>query len=362
MKKKPVAYIPGGGKAVVKHVVTPDGRPRIDLSLNESSYGASPLAAAAAGARVRRLNRYPDPASSDLRRAIGKTYGLDPEQITCGNGSEEIIDIIGRLFARGADDELLFSEYAFLQFPIVAMRVGATAVRVPMPGLTNNVDCLLAGLTPRTRVVFLANPDNPTGTWIPVSEIRRLHENLPADVVLVIDSAYGEYVDDAAYSDGLEMVAGNENVIVTHTFSKAFGLAALRVGWSCSSTAMAATINRMRGIGNVNAIAQEAAAAALEDQAFVARVREQTAIERDFMTGQLEGLGLSVVPGAVNFLLTRFPDDSNHTAAAAHTHLAGDGIIVRTNDDYGLDNYLRITLGLREENEAVIASLKRFFV
>jgi len=357
----PRSYIPDIDMAVVKKVTTGAGARLIDLSLNESSHGASPLAMAAARARCESPMRYPDPASQALREGIGKCYGLDPEQIVCGNGSEELIDIIARLYARPGD-EILFTRYGFMQFPIVAMRVGATAVKAPERRLTTDVDALLARVGERTRIVFLANPNNPTGTYIPKDEVRRLRDGLPPSAVLVIDSAYAEYVDAEDYSEGNELVAGTDNVVVTRTFSKAFGLAAFRVGWAYGAPAVVRVMNRMRGIGNVNAVAQEAALAALGDMAFIDEVRARTAAERARVSKALAAMGLDVVPSAANFVIARFPRDTNHRAGAALTHLAQHGIIVRAVDDYGLEDHLRFTIGLLDENDALLRGLESFLV
>ncbi len=356
--KTPTAYVPAIGKTVVKKV---GARPAqiIDLSLNESSFGASPLAVEATKARCDQLFRYPDPASTELRKAIGQALDLDPARIVCGNGSEELLDVIGRLYARPGD-EILFSEYSFMQFHIVAMRVGATAVTSAEKDLTTVVDALLDKLSAKTKIVFLANPNNPSGTYIPKTEVQRLRDNLPTDVVLVIDSAYAEYADAPDYSDGIELVDGFDNVVVTRTFSKAYGLAALRVGWAYASPAMTSVMNRIRGIGNVNAIAQEGAIAALQDMAFVRDVCRQTNSERDWLNDQLPSLGLQSVPSATNFLLVRFPGGSNHSAGAAIRFLEERGVIVRDVDDYGLEEYLRITIGLRDENQAMMDGLERF--
>ena len=358
---RPHPYIPEIGKAVVKQAAAAPDRPLTDLSLNESSYGASPLAAAAAAARAKRLHRYPDPVSTALREAIGRRYDLDPDKIVCGNGSEELLDAVGRIYARPGD-EILFTEYGFMQFPIVAMRVGATSVTAPERELVADVDALLAQVSERTRIVFIANPNNPSGTYITADAMRRLAAGLPRSVVLVIDSAYAEYVDAADYSAGMELVDNAENVIVTRTFSKAFGLAALRVGWGYCAASMAGVINRIRGIGNVNAIAQEAAIAALDDGDFVRRVRDDTAAERLRLSQALTEAGLAVVPSVTNFVMVRFATNSNHTAGAAQAHLLADGIVVRTADDYGLGDHLRITLGLPAENDAVIDALRTFLV
>ena len=361
--KHPDAYMPDIGIAVVKKVTDGSGAGALtDLSLNESSYGASPKALAAAAERGALLNRYPDPASKELRAAIGEAYGLDPEHLVCGNGSEELIDVIARLFARPGD-EVLFSERSFMQFPIVARRVGATEITAPERDFIPQVDELLARITEKTKIVLLANPNNPSGTYMPKGELHRLCAGIPPHIVFVIDSAYADFaysVDD--YCDGHELVEDRENVIVTRTFSKAFGLAALRVGWAHGSARIIGFMNRMRGIGNVNALAQEAATAALGDLDFVHDVARRTAEERTRVAKELEAIGLSVVPSVTNFLLVRFPTGTNHNAASALSHLAEHNIIVRAVDDYGLDDYLRITLGDRDENDAVIARMKRFMV
>ena len=361
--RAPKSYMPDIGMSVVKKVTVGAGEaPLIDLSLNESSYGASPKATAAALERCARLERYPDPASGALRQALGAAYDLDPERLTCGNGSEELIDVIARLFARPGD-EIVFCERGFMQFPIVTRRVGATAVTAPERDLAPDADALIARITDKTRILFLGHPDNPTGRYLPTGELTRLVEAVPPRVVLVIDSAYAEYAmlaDD--YTAGHEYVGARENVVVTRTFSKAFGLAALRVGWAHGSETIIRYMNRMRGIGNVNALAQETAAAALADLDHVRTVVEATLAERIRLTGEYKKLGLQVAPGAANFLLVRFPSGTNHTAQAALAFLAEHRIIVRSVDDYGLTDYLRISIGLPAENDAVIDRMKRFLV
>jgi len=352
----PVPYMPEIGKAVVRKIAVAGKQPILDLSLNESSHGASPLATAAATLRCQRLMRYPDPASAALRQTIGRRFELPPDDLVCGNGSEELLDVIGRVYARPGD-EILFTDHGFLQFLIVALRVGATPVRAAERDLVADIDGLLAAVTGRTRILFIANPNNPTGTRVGAADLRRLRDGLPGRVVLVIDSAYAEYVDDPGYSAGHELVAGSDNVVVTRTFSKAFGLAALRVGWAHCPPAMAAELNRMRGIGNVNAIAQEAAVAARDDMEFVARVRDETARERARLATVLASLGLAVVPSAANFVIARFPAGSNRTAAAAIAHLAARDVLVRGIEDYGLDDHLRITIGLPAENDRLIEGL-----
>jgi histidinol-phosphate aminotransferase len=340
---------------IVRGVALAGRRPPIDLSLNESSLGASPRALAAAEARLGALHRYPDPSSRTLRAAIGRTWGLPAEDIVCGNGSEELLDVVGRLFARPGD-EVLFSEHGFLQFPMVTARIGATAVTAPERDLTADVDALLARVTPRTRILFLANPNNPTGSWVDAAALRRLADGLPPEVALVIDSAYAEYLDDPAYSAGHELVAGRPNLFVLRTFSKAFGLAALRVGWVQCPAGLAPALNRMRGVGNVNAVAQAAAAAALEDLELVAAARVEATAERARIGAALAGLGFAVVPSGGNFLCAELPSGAGD-AAAAVAHLAAADILVRPLDDYGLPRHLRMTLGRPAENDALLAAL-----
>ena len=240
------------------------------------------------------------------------------------------------------------------------MRVGATPVTAPERDYSADVEALLAALGERTKVLYLANPNNPTGTWISAAELERLRDGVPASVVLVIDSAYAEYCDDPAYSDGIELVEGTENVIVTRTFSKAYGLAAVRVGWAYGPKSMVGVLNRMRGIGNVNALAQTAAVAALDDHDFVERVRAETAAARERMRREVRALGLGVLTGEANFVMIEFPDEDGRRAADALKYLAKRGIVTRSNEDYGLDSFLRVTLGSTDENKLLLEGLADF--
>jgi histidinol-phosphate aminotransferase len=357
MSQPPTAYIPPIAISVVKPMAAA-ARIVHDLSLNEMSEAASPRALAAVQARALRLNRYPDPASRELREAIGRAYDLDPERIVCGNGSEELLDVIGRLFARPGD-EILYTRYGFVQFPIVAMRTGATGVAAPEPQFVADVEALLAAVTPRTRILFLANPNNPTGTTIDRDALVRLRDGLPASVMLVLDAAYAEFVDDPQFDDGLALVGERENVVVTRTFSKAFGLAALRVGWAYAAPSLAGVMNRMRGIGNVNALAQAGAAAALDDLAFMRQAVARTIEGRERLAGGLRQLGLTVLRSRTNFVLTRFAGEPGTDAAGAHAALLADGILVRRCDDYGLSDWLRISVGAPEQVTAVLTTLGR---
>jgi histidinol-phosphate aminotransferase len=354
----PEPYIPPIGVTVVRNVKVGRVNRVINLSLNESAIGASPRAMEAAVKRAQTLERYPDAMSTSLRRAIGRVHDLDPDRIICGNGSEELLDVIGRVYARPGD-EILYPEYGFLQFAIVTMRVGATAVTAPEHNLHIDVDAILDRVTDKTKIVFVANPNNPTGTVIPMSEFFRLRDALPPSVVFVFDAAYAEYVDDDELN-GFDLADGVENTIITRTFSKAYGLACARVGWAYGPASMIQVLNRMRGIGNVNGFAQEAALAALDDRDFVVRVREETSRARAKLTESLRALGLFVLPSEANFVMADFTPIEGCKAADALKYLAARGIITRDNDDYGLGHYLRITIGKDDENRLLVDALRDY--
>ena len=350
----PYAYISATPAMSAVKTTAPAGGRLIDLSLNESSYGASPQAIAAAQARCASPERYPDPASTALREGLAQLHKLDPARIVCGNGSEDLLDLIGRVYARPGD-EILATEHGFAQFRLIATRLGATPIAAPENAMTADVDALLAAVTGRTKILYLANPNNPTGTYLPAVELARLHSALPRSVLLVVDAAYAEYVIATDFDNGLSLAreSNAENLIVTHTFSKAYGLAAFRVGWAYMPAAATGPVNLVRAIGNVNSVAQAAALAALDDPDFVARTRDRTAEERRRLAAALTAIGIEIPPTHGNFLLARFPD-----AGAARTHLAADGIVTRHTGDHGLPEYLRITIGLPADNDALIASLR----
>jgi histidinol-phosphate aminotransferase len=334
----------------------------IKLASNENAFGPSPLAIEAMRAALATAHRYPDGACTRLRREIGEREGLDPAQIVCGAGSDDIIQLLARAYA-GPGDEVLYTRHGFLIYPIAARSVGAHAIAVAERELTADVDALLAAVTPQTRIVFLANPNNPTGTWLPTAEMARLRHHLPANVLLVIDAAYAEFVgeegDRADYSTGVELV-GQGNVVVTRTFSKIHGLGGVRVGWGYCPPAVADVLNRLRGPFNVSSIGQAAALAALADTAFVERSAAHNARWRRWLTDELRGLGLTVPESAGNFVLARFAANGGRDAAAADAHLKTHGIIVRRVTAYGLSDCLRISVGREEEVRAVAAALAEF--
>ena len=346
------AYVPGrteqpGVETVAK------------LSSNESNLGASPAAIAAAQAAAAVPHRYPQSDSRDLRRAIGEAYGLDPERIICGTGSDEILTLIGRAYAKPGD-AVIYSRNTFAMYEIIAHAVGAEAVEVPDKELIADVDGILAAVTPKTRIVYLANPNNPTGTYLPAREIERLAAGLGDAVILVLDAAYAECVDAPDYEPGLALCDARDNVVMTRTFSKLYGLAGLRVGWGYLPRAMADAVNRVRNPFNVSAPALAAAAAAVKDLAHLAEVRAHTLHWRNWLAAEARALGLEPVPSQTNFILLRFPDTETKSAAACDRYLAGRGYFVRRFADEDLRNYLRISVGTEDENRGVMALVGEF--
>ena len=343
-----VPYVPGNADTLSPNEA-------VFLASNESPLGPSPDAVAAYRSLERQLHRYPDGASQQLRQALGQQYGLNPEAIVCGNGSERLIDLLCRAYA-GPGDEILYSQHGFLMYRISALAVGATPVTAPEQNYTADVDALLAAVTPRTRIVFLANPNNPTGTYINANELQRLRASLPAQVLLVIDAAYAEYVTVEDYRTGYELVStANENVVVLQTFSKIYGLAALRLGWAYCPLSIAAVLNRIRGSFNISAPAQAAGVAACLDQAHVNAARSHNNQYLPWLQQAVNELGVQVIPSVANFILARFA--SAGQANAVQQYLSDRAIIVRPMSAYGLADCLRITVGLAEENRRFVAAL-----
>ncbi len=326
----------------------------IKLASNESALGPSPKAMAAYRALADELHRYPEGGSNDLRAALGKRYGLDPARIVCGAGSDELIGLLVRGYV-GEGDDVVYSRHGFLMYPIAAKSVGANPIAAPETELTADVDALLKAVTPRTRMVFLANPNNPTGTYMKTDELKRLHAGLPSSVLLVIDAAYAEFVVRNDYTAGAELVEQHDNVVMMRTFSKIYALAALRLGWAYCPPAVADVLNRIRGPFNVGAAGQAAGVAALQDQASFDAARTHNDIWMPWFADQLRKLGLTVTPSVANFLLVHFKD-----AEAANAALLKQGIITRKMAAYGLPQCLRITVGTEDECRAVVDALAAF--
>lgn len=346
------AYVPGRETA--------DGAAKVyKLSSNESPFGPSPKVAEAIAAKNADLALYPDGSAHVLRDAIAKTYGLNPGNILCGNGSDELLGLLCQTYL-GSGDEGLFTQHGFLVYKIQIMAAGATPVAVPDIELTADVDAILGAVSEKTKLVFLANPNNPTGTYIPVNEVRRLHAGLPGHVILVLDAAYAEYVRRNDYEAGIELVSGNPNVVMTRTFSKIHGLAGLRIGWMYAHEAIIDACNRVRGPFNVNALAITAGAAAIADRAHVERAIEHNDKWLVRISEALEATGFSVTPSVGNFILIHFPQTPGKTAAEADAYLGARGYVLRRVAGYGLPDALRMTIGNEEANLGVLDALKSF--
>ena len=331
----------------------------IKLSSNESAFGPSPEACGAIMNLKDMMHRYPDSNCSDLRQAIGEIHFIDSGKIVCGSGSDELISLICQAYA-GPGDEVLYSEHGFLMYPIAARAVGATPVSAPESNLRANVDALLGSVTEKTRLLFLANPNNPTGTYLSSKEIARLHAGLPNNILLVIDAAYSEYVDIDDYDNGINLVKNNENVVMTRTFSKIYGLGGMRLGWAYCPEPVVDVLHRVRGPFNVNSVAQIAGIAAVQDVAFTAQVRDHNKKWLQWTTDRLREFGLSVPDSIGNFILCDFDKAVGKDAETADVFLKRNGIIVRRMSGYGLPNHLRITIGTQAEMARVIDAIGQF--
>lgn len=339
-------YVGGEGRVEgVTHLVR--------LASNENALGCSPKAREAYLKASTDLHRYPDGSALELRTALGKAHDMNPDRIVCGSGSEELISLLVRSYA-GVGDEVLYSQYGFLMYPICAKAVGATPVAAPEKDFRTDVDALLAAVTPKTKMLLIANPNNPTGSWLNRAEMKRLCEKLPASVLLVIDSAYAEFVQDKDYEDGRALVDAHPNAVMLRTFSKIYGLAALRLGWGYCSPEVTGVINRVRGAFNVNAPAQAAGVAALADKDFIRKTIEMTVTGRHYLSEQISALGWKVLPSVGNFLLVDF----GPKAEELRVKLKDKGIFIRQMGAYNLPHHLRITVGTADDNMRLVEALK----
>jgi histidinol-phosphate aminotransferase len=343
-----------GGDAKVPGIARP-----IRLASNESALGPSAKAIAAYRALAGDIHRYPDGTAQELREVLGRYHGLDPQRIVCGAGSDELITLLLRCYA-GPGDEVLYSRHGFLMYPINTQAVGATPIAAPERELTTDVDALLARITDRTRCVFIANPNNPTGTYLSTQEVARLHAGLPPSVLLAIDAAYAEFVNRNDYEPGITLVDRAENIVMLRTFSKIYALAGLRLGWAYCPPAIADLLNRVRSPFNVGAAAQAAGIAAVEDLNALDHARAHNDRWLPWFSGRLAALGLQLTPSVANFVLARFPDDPRQNADAAFSFLQSRGILARKMGAYGLPQHLRITIGTGPEMAKAAATIAEF--
>ncbi len=329
----------------------------IKLSSNEGAFGPPPGAIAALQTVASKIHRYPDGGAVELRNAIGRHFDLDPARIVCGNGSDDLISLLIQSYG-GPGTELVMSRHGFLIYEIAARLAGMEVRKAAERDLTADIDAMLAEVTPATRLVFLANPNNPTGTLVPSAEIARLRRQLPSHVLLVLDAAYAEYVEDGDYDPGVGLVDANENTVMTRTFSKIFGLGGLRLGWAYAAPAIIDVLNRTRMPFNVSGPAAAAGIAALAEQGWVQSSRSHNTRARAELAARIQRAGFHVWPSSANFLLADL--ETPDRAAAADLHLRSRGIIVRRVAAYGLPQCLRITIGTDDECAAAADALDEF--
>jgi len=345
------AYVPGDDRSPAATVYK--------LSSNETPLGPSPLAVEAYRASADKLHVYPDGSSRILREAIAAAYGLNPDRIICGNGSDELLTLLAQTYLLPGD-EAIFTEHGFLVYRIAILAAGATPVVVPERDFRADVDAILGAVTRRTRIVYIANPNNPTGTYLPYDDVRRLHAGLPENVLLVLDAAYAEYVRRNDYASGVELAAEAPNVVMTRTFSKIYGLANLRIGWGYGPGPVIDALNRTRGPFNVNGPALAAGAAALADRAHLERAVAHNLTWLEWLSREVERLGLPVTPSIGNFLLIHFHEEKERSAAAADAFLRQHGLVLRRVVGYGLPNALRMSVGSEAANRLFIEALGDF--
>lgn len=324
----------------------------IKLASNENPFGPSPRAVAAIGGLLSGLARYPDGSGFALKRALAAKLGVSADSLTLGNGSNDVLELCARAFA-GPGDEIVFAQHAFAVYAIAAQAVGARAIEVPAREYAHDLGAMARAMTPRTKLVYLANPNNPTGTWFDRAALEGFLAAVPARVMAVLDEAYFEYVCESSYPNGTEYLARFPNLVVTRTFSKAYGLAGLRIGYAVSAPAIADLLNRVRQPFNVNSLALAAAEAALGDEEFVARTRESNRDGMQALVRGFERLGLRHIRSAGNFVCVEVGDAGN-----IYERLLRRGVIVRPVANYGLPRHLRVTVGTPEENARFLGALE----
>ena len=345
-------YVPGKSAA-------PGVASVFKLSSNQTPLGPSPQAIAAYRAVADHLQDYPDGAATPLREAIGRAFGLDPGRIICGAGSDDLLNLLADAYLQDGD-EAIHTTHGFLVYPIATLGSGAKPVAAAEKSYTADVDAIVAAVSARTKIVFLANPNNPTGTYIGFDEVKRLHRALPAHVLLVLDAAYAEYVRRNDYESGIELVATSDNVVMCRTFSKIYGLAALRLGWMYGPAHVVDAVNRIRGPFNVNAAAMAAGVAAVADAAHIEAARAHNEKWLAWLSAEIRKLGLEVTPSIANFVLIHFPETKGRTAEEADAFLTKRGLILRRVAAYHLPDALRMTVGTEEANRLVVEALAAF--
>lgn len=346
------AYAPGESKVAGKSKI-------YKLASNENPLGPSARALEAYNKAATHLELYPDGASTALREAIAAEFSIPSHQIICGAGSDEVLSLLMSAYL-SKGDEGIYCEHGFLVYKLGILAAGGTPVCVPENNLHTDVDAILAHITAKTKIILIANPNNPTGTYLPFAEIERLAANIPSHVLLVLDAAYAEFVRENDYQAGLELVKKSNNVVMTRTFSKIHGLAALRLGWCYGPAEVIDVLNRIRGPFNVAEPAIQAGIASISDHEHLENTYQFNKKWLDKITHELIQMGLKVTPSVTNFILVHFPLEAGQTSADVDAHLKSDGIIVRRMEAYALPHTLRISIGTEEANLALLQSLSTF--
>jgi histidinol-phosphate aminotransferase len=347
-------YVPGKPIAETARELGLKESDILKMASNENPLGPSPKALAAIRGALEELNYYPDGAGYDLKRVIARQQGVSPAHIVLGNGSNDVLELVARAFLR-ASDSAVYSQHAFMVYPLVVQAIGACHIEVPAKNYGNDLQALAAAVRPDTKIVFLANPNNPTGTFDPWDAVRGLVERVSPRVLVVLDEAYGEYLPDALKSPTPGWLAAHPNLVVSRTLSKAFGLAGLRVGYGLASPEVAEVMNRVRQPFNVNHLAMVAACAALEDHEFIAKSREVNAKGLVQLREGFEHLGLEYIPSFGNFITVRVGPE----AERIYQSMLAEGVIVRPIAGYGMPHHLRVTVGLPGHNARFLAALGR---
>ena len=337
-----------------------DRKKIIKLSSNEGAFGTSPKIKKTLKELEKKIFRYPDPESNKLKDTISKKYKLNKNNIICGNGSDEILTTIAKIFS-GSGDEILYSEYGFLMYPIAAQLAGAKGVKVKDVNYRNSLKNFIGAITKKTKIVYIANPNNPTGTYLNKDELNKFILKIPKKILLVIDAAYAEYITKKDYSSGIDLVKKNNNVIMTRTFSKIYGLAGLRLGWAYCPKYIVDIFNKVRMPFNINKVAMEAGVTALYDQSFYMKSIKHNNYYLNWLTREIGKLGLVPIPSVANFILVKFPPTGKFSAKKVNNYLLSKGIILRRVDSYGLKDFLRISIGKKNELKKLIKFLKIYF-
>lgn len=324
----------------------------VKLASNENPLGFNPNVKAAIAAHLDGLTRYPDGAGFELKKAISEKLAINADQITIGNGSNDVLDLIGLCFLN-ANTSAIYAQHAFVVYPLMVKFMGAKGIEVPAKDWGHDLDAMLAAIQDDTRVIFIANPNNPTGTWLGRDALRKFMQQVPENIIVVLDEAYSEYIHDVDYADGIALQKEFANVIVVRTFSKVYGLAGLRVGFSVSSPQLSNILNRVREPFNVNTLAQVGAIAALKDDAFVKKTVAINDAGRAQIEAGLQKLNLTFIPSQGNFICF----DTGTDALAVYNKLLAKGVIVRPVVPYGMPTHLRVSIGLEDENQTFLDAL-----